>query len=128
MARAGREPPNTHRWTGLSPSATIDLPVIFDRDLLVRIQIIAMMRPELVDSIRLSMHGQPLAFEIDRSQPLFGLVTKLRRAEIAATDRDFGITIEVPVTRPFDLGLGEDRRWLGVAIAWVLVSPLSTAS
>ena len=99
------EPPNTYRWTGLSPSATIDLPVIFDRDLLVRIQVIAMMRPELIDSIRLSMHGRPLAFEIDRSQPLLGLVTKLRRAEIAETDRDFGITIEVPVTRPFDLGL-----------------------
>ena len=86
-----------------------------------------MVRPELIESIKLSMHGQPLAFEIDRSQPLFGLVTKLRRAEIAATDRDFGITIEVPVTRPFDLGLGEDRRWLGAAIAWVLVSPLKPA-
>ena len=94
----------TFRWTGPSSSATIDLPVIFDRDLLVRIQAIAMLRPKLVDSIKLSMYGQPLAFEIDRSQPLFGLVTRLRRAEIAETDRDFGITIEVPVTRPFDVG------------------------
>jgi len=119
------EPPNTFRWTGLSPSATIDLPVIFDRDLSVRIQVAAMLRPELIESIKLSMHGRPLAFEVDRSQPLLGLVTKLRRAEIAETDRDFGITIEVPVTRPFDLGLGEDRRWLGAAIAWVLVAPLS---
>jgi hypothetical protein len=68
-------------------------------------------------------HGRPLAFEIGRSQPLFGLLIRLRRAEIAEMDRDFGITIEVPVTRPFDVGLGEDRRWLGAAIAWVLVSP-----
>ena len=119
-----RDGQSIFRWTGPSSSATIDLPVIFDRDLLVRIQVAAMVRPELVDSIRLSMHGQPLDVQIDRSQPLFALVTKLRRSEIAESSRDFGITIDVPVTRPIDFGLGEDRRWLGVAIAWIEVSPL----
>ena len=97
--------------------------MIFDRDLEVRIQITAMVRPELIDSIKLSMYGRPLALEIDRSQPLFGLVTKLRRAEIAAMDRDFGITIEVPVTRPFDLRprrrppLARRRHYLGAGLA-----------
>jgi glycosyltransferase involved in cell wall biosynthesis len=116
----------SYRWSGPSTRATIDLPVLFDRDLRVRIDGVAMLRPELIGDIKLSIHGTPLSVSVGRKGAMFVLETRLRRAEIAATDRDFGITIDTgTVTRPFDVGLGYDRRWLGVAISSVELSPLS---
>ena len=51
----------------------------------------------------------------------FGGATGIRQAK----DGDFGITLEVArVMRPLDLGINEDRRWLGVAVCWVELEPL----
>jgi hypothetical protein len=118
----------TFRWTGVSRTATIDLPIIFDRDLLVRIKILAMLRPERVDSLKLSVHGHPLDVRIDK-RDLIVLEAEVRRAHVNK-DRDFGVTIDTGgAARPCDVGLGDgtDRRWLGVAVNWIEVEPLTTS-
>ena len=112
------------RWTGPSPRATIDLPVIFDRDLAIRIQVIKTMRPDLADSIKLSVHEHQLAVQVRRAGSTFLLEAKVTRAGVESTDRDFGVTIDAgAVARPCDVGRGPDRRWLGLAVNWIELRP-----
>jgi hypothetical protein len=38
---------------------------------------------------------------------------------MAKPEADFGITLELPATaRPMDWRVGDDRRWLGLAVNW----------
>jgi hypothetical protein len=113
------------RWTGPLTRATIDLPVVFDRDLAVRIHVVAVMAPDAIDSIKLSIHDHPLQVRVAPSEPGFLLETAARRADIAEQGRDFGVTIDVAATkRPSDLGLSADARWLGVAVGWIELEPV----
>jgi hypothetical protein len=115
----------TFRWMGPGPRATIDLPVLVDRDLAVRVHVIATLRPELADKIVLSVHGQPLPTQARRHGATLMLEAEVRAADLKDRDRDFGLTIDaVEVTRFCDVGLGEDRRWLGLAVNWVELVPL----
>lgn len=113
----------TFRWTGPSTRATIDLPVLFDRDLALRIHVI---RPlGRIDLVRLSIHAQEIEHRVE---PLYDgtflLHARLDHARLVKADRDFGITLEgIETLRPIDLGPGEDRRWLGLAIAWCEIDP-----
>ena len=113
------------RWSGPSPRATIDLPVLFDRDLAIRIHVIATMRPDLADSIKLSVHEHPLDTVVRREGPTLLLEAEVRRADVANTDRDFGVTIDAGgLARPCDVEAGPDNRWLGLAVNWIELEPL----
>jgi hypothetical protein len=112
------------RWTGPLPRATIDLPIVFDRDLAIRIHIPAVMQPDAVDSITLSIHDNTLQGRIAPVDNGYLLEAVVRRADIAEEGAGFGVTIEVPATlRPFDLGQSSDMRWLGVAVGWIELAP-----
>ena len=114
------------RWTGPSRRATIDLPVSFDRDLAIRIHVILILRPDLADGIKLSIHDDPLDTHVRRQGPTLLIEAQARRADLANTDRDFGVTIDAgAVARPCDLGLGPDHRWLGLAVNWIELEPLN---
>lgn len=112
------------RWSGPSRRSTIDLPVHFDRDLLIRIVAVHSLAPQ--DTIRILLHDQPLQATIREKQGGGFLIEALaRRSDIPASGRDFGITIEVDETRrPRDVGIGEDERWLGIGVARVELEPL----
>lgn len=112
------------RWSGPSRRSTIDLPVHFDRDLLIRIVAVHSLVPE--DTIRILLHDQPLQATIREKQGGGFLIEAVaRRSDIPASGRDFGITIEVDETRrPRDVGIGEDERWLGIGVARVELEPL----
>jgi glycosyltransferase involved in cell wall biosynthesis len=113
----------TFRWTGPSSRATIDLPVLFDRDLLLRIHVIRALGG--IDRLALSIHAQPVAHRVERLYDgTFLLQARLDHAALAKADRDFGITLDgIETLRPIDLGPGEDRRWLGLAVAWCEMDP-----
>jgi hypothetical protein len=114
----------TFRWTGPARRATIDLPVLFDRDLSIRIHVLAAIAPDLIDTIKLSVNDHPLHVGITGTETAFLLEAQARRTEIVAHARDFGITIEVAaVKRPCDVGWGADSRWLGIAVNWVELAP-----
>lgn len=115
----------TFRWTGPSPRATIDLPVDFDRDLSIRIHVIGTMRPAEVDAVKLSIHGHPLETSVRRCDQTLLLEADVRRADVASTGRDFGVTIDAGVTiRPCDVDKGPDHRPLGLAVNWIELEPL----
>ncbi len=111
------------RWSGPSRVATIDLPVLCDRDLRVRIDSMSLL-PALAQDIRLSVHGNPLDVRIERREGRYLIETIVRRADVDP-GRDFGITIDTGgVIRPCDLGMGKDERWLGIGVFAVALEPL----
>src|SRR6478672_2099326 len=111
------------RWTGPNARATIDLPVVFDRDLRFRIHVITAIRP--IGGVALSIHGQPIRHRIKQVDGgTFLLEGRLDCATMAKPDRDFGITLDVGETiRPMDISANEDRRWLGLLINWCELEP-----
>ena len=127
--------PETHpvygsfRWTGPNPRATIDLPVVFDRDLTIRVHVIGTMTPDLVDGITLSVHEVPLQTDVRRTGDTFLIEATVRRSDVADTDRDFGVTLDAgAVARPSDVGRGADTRPLGLAVNWIELGPSDPGS
>jgi hypothetical protein len=113
------------RWSGPGLRSTIDLPILFDRDLAIKIFIGMTLSPEIVRSIKVSIHGRYLDARIEELPRQTFLLHTQAAADPGLKDRDFGITLEVPrVLRPMDIGTNEDRRWLGVAVCWAEVEPL----
>lgn len=114
----------TFRWSGPSRRSTIDLPVYFETDLLISIIAVNSLAPP--ETIRVLLRDQPLPHRI-RKKLLGGFVieAEARVADVPPSDRDFGITLEVDATRrPRDTGMGDDNRWLGVAVARIELEPL----
>ena len=114
------------RWTGPSPRATIDLPIVFDRDLAVQIHIVFTVK-DAINTLKLSIHEQEIAHRVDRlREGTILVIAHLDHAAIAKPKRDFGVTLEIANTmRPLDLGeLYQDSRWLGLAVNWVELEPV----
>jgi hypothetical protein len=110
------------RWTGPNPRATINLPVLFDRDFKIRIHIISTLRPDLIDKIGLAVHGHPLEVRISRSSNTFTLKSQVRQVDLQREVSEFSLTIDaIEVAQP----AGSDRRWLGLAVNWIELEPQS---
>src|SRR6476659_4755695 len=92
------------RWTGPNARTTIDLPVVFDRDLRFRIHVIIAIKP--IDRVALSIHGHTIRHHVERRDGgTFLLEGRLDCATMAKLDRDFGITLDIGETiRPMDIG------------------------
>jgi hypothetical protein len=97
---------------------------VFDRDLRLRIHVIAAIGP--IDRVVLSLDGQTIRHQVERLDGgTFLLVGRLDRATTAKPNRDFAITLDVGETiRPMDIGAGDDRRWLGLLVNWCELEPL----
>lgn len=113
------------RWTGPSQRATIYLPILFDRDFTVRIHILHVLLDEAINTLKLSIRGQEITYDVNRvAEGRFLVVAQLRRASIAKAKGVFGITLQIAnTTRPLDLGLNQDSRSLGLAVNWVELDP-----
>ncbi len=113
------------RWTGPSPRATIDLPIIVDRDVNVRIHI-AFAVTDAISTLKVSIHEQEIAHRVDRlPEGSFLVHAHLDHGAMPKAKRDFGITLEIANTlRPLDLGEPfQEPRWLGLAVNWVELEP-----
>lgn len=117
----------TFRWTGPSRHSTIDLPVHFKADLLIRIVVVNSLAP--LETIRVLLRDKPLQSHIKKKLRRGFIIEAVARiADFPPSDRDFGITLEIDATRrPCDLGIGSDGRWLGVAVARVELEPLAAS-
>ena len=116
---------STFRWSGPSRRATIDLPVVVDRDLGVSLHILMALHPDTIAATTLSIHERPLTVAVRPDGHGATLETVIRPADLADNGRDFGITLDAgALLRPCDTGASDDRRWLGVAVDWVELRPL----
>ena len=93
----------TYRWTGPAHTSTVDLPIDFDRDLLIRVKVVDWLAP--IETVSVDIHGHRLPVVIQRNgDGSATLLAEARRAECPRSDRDFGITFRVERTqRPSDV-------------------------
>jgi glycosyltransferase involved in cell wall biosynthesis len=112
-------------WTGPGPRATVELPVIFDRDLAIRVHILLGVDPDVLRSARLLVNSAPIESTIEPTADQTFLLSGIARAD-GAQDGDLRISLEVDKTRRFcDIADSSDRRWLGLAVNWLEVAPLA---
>ncbi len=114
------------RWSGPSRESTIDLPIVFNSDLLIRLKLLNSLVP--ADTIALEIHGRRLTPRIRvESDSTVTLEADVRIAELGTSpNRDFGVTIKLDQTiRPGDVSASHDFRWVGVAVNWIELEPLA---
>ena len=115
-----------YRWIGPSPKALLDLPVVLDRDLMLRVHVLQCIDAQDAARLRLSANGQPLETTVETTQAQTYLVSA--RVELPARTKPtegLRLAFEVAEMRqPFRLGINEDRRWLGVPVNWIELRPV----
>lgn len=114
------------RWTGPCPNATIDLPIRFDRNLGIRIGLRPPLKPEVIDTLTISVHDKPVAHRVTkRGRRRIEIEAKIFRDAVEASNRDFGVTLHVgEMIRPCDVSRSSDTRTVGVPVSWIEVRPL----
>jgi hypothetical protein len=101
------------------------LPVIFDRDLAIRVHILLGVDPDVLRSARLLVNSAPIESTIEPTADQTFLLSGIARAD-GAQDGNLRISLEVDKTRRFcDIADSSDRRWLGLAVNWLEVAPLA---
>ena len=114
------------RWTGPCHRASRTLPVGLDRPLNLRIRVLIEIQEGLLNGSSLSVNHRPVDSAwiqpCDQGFEWHAHLDPTHWPEADRTELQVGIT--VPSThRPLDLGVNDDRRWLGLAIAWMEVGP-----
>jgi Glycosyl transferase family 2 len=117
----------TFRWTGPNRRSTIDLPVRFDRDLRIRLGLMPPLKPDILETLVISVHGQAVAHRFTKkTRRHIEIEADLRRDAIAKSDRDFGVTLEVgEVVRACDVSDSTDTRTVGLPVKWIELRPLA---
>jgi len=115
-----------YRRIGPSPKALLDLPVVVDRDLMLRVHVLQCIDAQDAARLRLSANGQPLETTVETTQAQTHLVSA--KVELPArTEPTEGLRLAFEVAevrQPFRLGINEDRRWLGVPVNWIELRPV----
>jgi Glycosyl transferase family 2 len=115
------------RWTGPSTKSVRALPVRMDKGLAIAIRVFAEMKAGLLAAATLRVNGAVAETKIeDLADAGFLWAAQICPEQLPDDDRDVMlIEICVPTThRPLDFGTSADRRWLGLAIGWIEISPL----
>lgn len=115
------------RWSGPSTSSTVVLPAKLDRPLEATFLIVDEITDLTLQTARLTANGTDVATRIERGPGGARLwVGCIDNALVATGNREqLQLTLTVERTyRPYDLRISEDRRWLGLAVGWIEVSPI----
>jgi glycosyltransferase involved in cell wall biosynthesis len=113
----------TFRWTGPSPRAEATLPVLFDRPLSLELCIVHAIEPAALDRLKLFVQGVETPHVRHRDDTGVHIL-HCGPIPPPAEPGPLEITFDVGQTkRPYDVSGSTDRRWLGVAVAWVEVRP-----
>ena len=116
-------PHGRFRWSGPSVTSTIVLPVAAPARSVVTLQVVNQIADTTLRTARLSLHGDDLAMAV-APQPDGTWLWSGAIEAASDADRPLELTLHVEHTwRPFDRGLNEDRRWLGLAIGWIEIRP-----
>lgn len=117
---------SSFRWTSTSPVSTIELPVKPDRPIGIEVHIGAAIRPEFVDSLSLAVEGVRIDTTIRKSGTGWIVSGVMDPQAVRPAAAYLQIQLRgLQCARPVDLGLGPDRRSLGVAVGWVGLAPLA---
>ena len=117
----------TFQWSGPGARSSLHLPLANDRDLDVTVKVLHAVTPDVLESLRLEVNGQPvpLAPRPDESGTLFD--GRIPRDALARSPGPVRLTFLVSRTvepRSFDPDNVDPRR-LGLAFNWIEVRPAS---
>jgi hypothetical protein len=115
------------RWSGPLARASIFLPVYFDRHLFFRMHVISAIDQALLTSLKIFVQGSEMLFESETTPNRSYMLTwSLAPPAGAGPQEPLTVTIDTGRTRrPRDVGFNEDRRWLGLAVNWIEIGPVS---
>ncbi|MBT9550052.1 MAG: glycosyltransferase family 2 protein [Hydrogenophaga sp.] len=114
------------RWIGPCHQASRALPVGLDRPVNITIRVVNEIQDGLLNASSLSVNHHPVGSAwIQPCDHGFEWHAHVDPTHWSEADRaELLVTITVPSThRPLDLGINDDRRWLGLAIGWMEVAP-----
>ena len=112
------------RWSGPSNVSTIDLPVLVDRDLAIRMHVLHVLDHAALDTLRLFVNSERIDLVREETESgTFRLSGIVRPGPAHPVDRAPRIAIRLEKTRrPLDSG-GTDGRRLGIAVNWIELGP-----
>ena len=117
-----QSPAGPFAWSGSSCRSGIDLPILLDCAAELVIGGTGTLVPEAWASITVSVGDRDVPLTRSVEGPFLTLRGLLEPSDQPDPSRPVVAIITVPgVSRPFDHGLGVDRRWLGAAISFVEV-------
>ncbi|MCU0464534.1 MAG: sulfotransferase family protein, partial [Anaerolineae bacterium] len=119
-------------WTGPGEHSTLDLALAHGQDLTLRCHVLAALQDDILYALQISVNGHPIALTYHPATMGGGFeVEGVIPSTAIPQNRYFSaITFSIPYTiSPHDLNpQDEDSRQLGVALAWLEVSPAGTGA
>jgi glycosyltransferase involved in cell wall biosynthesis len=119
----------TFQWSGPGTKSSLLLPLANDRDLEIAFRVLHCLAPDILDSLRLEVNGEPVALarRTDKSGGVL-FTGRLPAAALASTPGPPRLTFLVSRTvSPVELDPASgDRRRLGLAFNWIEVRPAGT--
>jgi hypothetical protein len=114
-----------YRWSGPSTRSLVTLPVRLHQQFWLTILVVGEIQAGLLDRSTLNVNGVPWITSTVRGVGVQYLRLTISPEQFSPADRsEIRLTFQVPLTRrPIDLGINADRRWLGLAIGRIIVSP-----
>lgn len=124
LEEAGK--PTAFRWSGPSTTATIELPYRIDRPCEIAVHVVNIIEARLWETVSIAVNGISLPHRRTVSEAGRSLLSVAYDPAGAGTIEEPAIvTLTIGHTRrPIDLGINDDRRWLGLAVNWVEIAPL----
>jgi glycosyltransferase involved in cell wall biosynthesis len=117
----------TFQWSGPGTRSSVLLPLANDRDLEVTFRVLHCLQPDILESLRLDVNGEPVA--LARRADDTGAILfegRLPAAALALSSGPPRLTFRVSRTvAPVELDPASgDRRRLGLAVNWIEVRPV----
>jgi len=115
------------RWTGPLPRASMSFPVRFDQELSFRMHVIAAIDPAVLTSLKIFVQGEEAPFTSETTpKNTYILSWSAKPSPGVDLNEPLSVTVDTVLTRrPRDMGVDEDRRWVGLAINWIDIGPVS---
>jgi hypothetical protein len=112
------------RWSGPSTRSFLAFPETRAQPLTLRLLVVAVIQPELLGQVRLSVDGISIPSRaVTRGEGELLLCGQVPASPTPGGDdasEPLLLRLDLPQTwRPLDLEASDDRRWLGLAVGWV---------
>jgi glycosyltransferase involved in cell wall biosynthesis len=111
------------RWTGPAIESHVELPVTHPSGMSLRMHVFGHVQDDPARDIWIACDGVRAEGAVEATADGHWLLTAAIPPRNPRQPLRFAIHV-ARTARPIDLGVNEDRRWLGVAINWIEMSPL----
>jgi hypothetical protein len=110
-------------WSGTDNVLDFVIPVKRNRATELTLDIIAVMKPEFIQQMTISVDGNLLKH---KAREVDGVIQVFARLPKQSTNRPTVIQLVLPTTvSPSELGTGNDMREMGIALASIAIKPVA---